>query len=490
MPGCVVVERAARRRRCNLPPVTAQLQRDRPQAEISGPITGGRRGWPFGAAAFDLEALGYVEQEWFFSGDAACYSHAAGTERRFDGCWEAEPTRSVPFASRMLVRRPRDPATFNGTVVVFWANVSLGFDIYTGECTRLYEGCAFVGVTAQRTAVDGYRDGPPYGLRSWDPERYGNLSITTDDASYDVFTQAARLVGRDRPTGELDPLGGLDVRHVVAFGASQSAGRLATYINAIQRLERAFDGFLLDVYFGNGTPLDTGDSAGAGVTNVDQISELIRKHGLPPGGHLLRDLGVPVFVVNSESESLAHFPVRQPDTGTYRFWEFAGHAHGTVPSKEALRSSWERDLGLATHPMAPERGYNVLSLEPGRSAALDHMLAWLDHGTAPPIQDRITIEGSPAGIVRDEHGNALGGIRMPSFAVPSGRHTGFAPDGTLHLFGSTEPFDEPTLRALYPDHHAYTAAFTAATRQALDAGVLLPRHAEALLSEAERAPIP
>ena len=336
---------------------------------------------------------------------------------RFDGCWQAEPTRSVPFASRMLVRRPRDPAKFNGTVVVFWANVSLGFDIYTGECTRLYEGCAFVGVTAQRTAVDGYRDGPPYGLRSWDPERYGNLSIPTDDASYDIFTQAARLVGRDRPTGDLDPLGGLDVRHVVAFGASQSAGRLATYINAIQPLERAFDGFLLDVYFGNGTPLDTGDSAGAGVTHVDQISELIRKHGLPPGGHLLRDVGVPVFVVNSESESLAHFPVRQPDTGTYRFWEFAGHAHGTVPSKEALRSSWERDLGLATHPMAPEHGYNVLSLEPGRSAALDHMLTWLDHGTPPPIQDRIRIEGSPAAIVRDEHGNALGGIRMPSFAV-------------------------------------------------------------------------
>ncbi len=480
----MVVERAALRGRCSLPPV------DRPQPDISGPITGGRRGWPFGAAAFDLEALGYVEQEWFFSGDAACYSHVAGTDRGFDGCWQAEPTRTVPFASRMLVRRPHDPATFNGTVVVFWANVSLGFDIYTGEGTRLYEGCAFVGVTAQRTAVDGYRDGPPYGLRSWDPERYGNLSIPTDDASYDIFTQAARLAGRDRPTGELDPLGGLEVRHVVAFGASQSAGRLATYINAIQPLERAFDGFLLDVYFGNGTPLDTGDSAGAGVTHVDQISELIRTHGLPPGGHLLRDVGVPVFVVNSESESLAHFPVRQPDTGTYRCWEFAGHAHGTVPSKEALRSSWERDLGLATHPMAPEHGYNVLSLEAGRSAALDHMLTWLDHGTPPPIQDRIRIEGSPAGIVRDEHGNALGGIRLPSFAVPTGRHTGFAPDGTLHLFGSTEPFDEPTLRALYPDHHAYTAAFTAATTQAVHAGVLLPRHADALLSEAERAPIP
>ena len=226
------------------------------------------------------------------------------------------------------------------------------------------------------------------------------------------------------------------------------------------------------------------------MTQVEQISDLIRTHGLPPGSHLLRDVSVPVFVVNSESESLAHFSVRQPDTDSYRFWEFAGHAHGTVPSKETLRSSWERDLGMTTHPMAPEHGYNALSLEPGRSAALEHMLDWLEHGTPPPTQDRIRIEASPAHIVRDDRGNALGGIRMPSFAVPTARHTGFAPDGTLHLFGSTEPFDKPTLRALYPDHQAYTAALNTATAEAVDAGVLLPRQtSEQLLGEGGREPL-
>jgi hypothetical protein len=452
---------------------------NRRQTLVRGPISGGTHGWPFGAAAFDLGELGYVEQEWFFSGEAACYAQA---ERSFDGIWETEPARSVPFASRMLVRRPADPALFNGTVVVFWANVSIGFDIYTGESARLYEGCAFVGVTAQRTAVEGYPDGPQHGLRAWDPERYADLSIPTDDASYDIFTQAARLVGRHRPRGDLDPLGGLDVRHVVAFGASQSAGRLATYINAIQPLEHAFDGFLLDVYFGNGTPLDTSASDSQGVTRLEQITDLIRTHGLPPGGHLLRDVGIPVFVVNSESESLAHFPVRQPDTNTYRFWEFAGHAHGTVPGKEVLASSWERDLGLTTHPMAPADGYNKLSLEAGRSAALEHLLTWLDGGTPPPIGDRIRIEGDPPRIVRDDHGNALGGIRMPAIAAPTGHHTGFAADGTLSLFGSTEPFDTATLRSLYPDEDAYTAAVQAAAAKATDEGFLLPRDAAVMVA--------
>jgi hypothetical protein len=453
-------------------------------------VTGGSRGWPFGAAAFDLEALGYVEQEWFFSGDAGCYDHAAGAGRSFDGRWQAQPTRSVPFTSRFLVRRPQDPAAFNGTVVVFWANVSIGFDIYTGECSRLYEGCAFVGVTAQRTAVEGYRDGPQHGLKAWDPERYGELSIPTDDASYDIFTQAARRVGPKRLQADPDPLGGLEVRHVVGFGASQSAGRLATYINAVQPLENAFDAFLLDVYFGNGTPLDTSTSAAPGVTHVDQITDLIRTHGLPPGSHLLRDIGVPVFVVNSESESLAHFPGPKPDSDTYRFWEFAGHAHGTVPSKEALRSSWERDIGISSHPMAPAEGFNALSLEPGRSAALDHLLRWLDDGTPPPVGDRILIEGDPPRIVRDDRGNALGGIRLPSFAVPSARHTGFATNGTLSLFGSSAPFDEATLRALYPDHETYAAAFTTAANEAVEHGVLLPAQAAALIEGAERAQIP
>ena len=207
---------------------------DRLQPEISGPITGGRRGWPFGAAAFDLDAIGYVEQEWFFSGDASATHTLPGTDRvRSTDAGRPSPPRSVPFASRMLVRRPQDPAKFNGTVVVFWANVSLGFDIYTGECTRLYEGCAFVGVTAQRTAVEGYRDGPQHGLARLGP---GALRQPVDPDRRRLVRHLHPGGPAGRPatarTGELDPLGGLEVRHVIAFGASQSAGRLATYINA------------------------------------------------------------------------------------------------------------------------------------------------------------------------------------------------------------------------------------------------------------------
>ena len=68
------------------------------------------------------------------------------------------------------------------------------------------------------------------------------------------------------------------------------------------------------------------------------------------GGNLLRDdLGVPVFVINSELEAIACYPVRQPDTDTFRHWEFrhqphigAGHARSSgqaEPRRRALCAS-------------------------------------------------------------------------------------------------------------------------------------------------------
>ena len=60
-------------------------------------------------------------------------------------------------------------------------------------------------------------------------------------------------------------MGGLDVKRVVGQGGSQSAGRIATYVNAIQPLTKAFDGFILTIYFGSGSALEVGDT----VVNIN-----------------------------------------------------------------------------------------------------------------------------------------------------------------------------------------------------------------------------
>ena len=452
---------------------------------ITGRITGGTHGWPFAAATFDLAEQGYVEEEWRLEGQAQLYRHRAGTDRSFDGRWSAEPSASAAFATRLLVRRPADPARFNGTVVLFWNNVSLGFDLMAGESPEIYDGgFAFVGVSTQRNGVHGYPGGASPGLTVWDAPRYGSLTVPTDSAAYDIFTQAAAAVGHDRPQGPNDPLGGLAVHHVMALGASQSANWLATYLNAVQPLTRAIDGFILDIYFGNGSPLEVSPSAANRLATPAEIPDAVTR--MPPGSHLLRDdLGVPVFVLNSETEATGYYPVRQPDSDLFRHWEVAGHAHGSRRrGTDRLPSNWPRDLGTEESPMGTPADANILTMEPVRSAALRHFQRWLTDGTPPPRQQPIEFdveEGGPL-IRRDHLRIAVGGVRLPDVDVPTARHSGVAVDGTLVLTGSTTPFTDEMLRALYPTREEYCARYTQAAAAAVDAGVLLEDDANRLVA--------
>jgi len=452
---------------------------------ITGRISGGTHGWPFAAATFDLDARGYVEDEWQLEGDAQLYRHRSGTDRSVDGRWQAEPSGSAAFVTRLLVRRPADPARFNGTVVLFWNNVSLGFDLLAGESPEIYDGgFAFVGVSTQRNGVHGYPGGASPGLTIWDPSRYGSLSIPSDGAAYDIFTQAATTVGRDRPGGSNDPLGGLLVQHIVALGASQSANWLATYLNAVQPLARAIDGFILDIYFGIGSPLEVSPASANRLATPKEIPDAVTK--MPPGAHLLRDdLDVPVFVLNSETEATGYYPVRQPDTDRFRLWEVAGHAHGTRRrGTDRLPSNWPRDLGTEESPMGTPPQANVLSMEPVRSAALHHFHLWLTEGTPPPRQPPIEFDVEARGPVirRDHLGIALGGVRTPDVDVPTARHSGRASDGTLVLTGSTTPFSDEMLRALYPTRQVYRERYARAAATAVDAGVLLEGDAERMVA--------
>jgi len=462
------------------------------EGKVTGPVTGGRHGWPFAAAAYDLGGYGYVEDEWILEGDATTYRHAEGTGRSWDGQWEAEPAGSVPYRTRMLVRRPAQAERFNGTVVLMWNNVSLGFEILTGETASLYGGFAFVGVGAQRLGIEGYPAAPERGLRRWDPDRYGSLSIASDDSGWDIYTQAARAVGPDR-SRQPDPLDGLEVERVLAFGVSQSATRLATYLNAIHSRDRAVHGFLIDVYFGNGAPLQAPPTAPVALSRVEEVNAAAAR--MPAGSHLLRDdLGVPVFVVNSETESTRYAAVRQPDTDTFRFWEVAGVAHGATRPSRTMRSSWPRDLAIEAHPMAPSGGTDQLSMEPVRAAALQQMQRWLTKGEPPPQQVPIAFassSGTKTGRVqRDVHGNAKGGVRLPELEVPTARHSGLGPDDTLAMFGTTESFSAEVLATLYPDHATYVARFEQAARAAVDAGVLLEGDAAAMVAGARESAVP
>lgn len=448
---------------------------------IQGPVTGGKHGWAFNGTLNDLAAKGFVEEEFFLTGEAMTYAAAPDADVGRDGKWRVQPKGQVPFKTRFLVYRSADPARFNGTVVVCWNNVTAGYELFFGEGPEvLEEGYAYVCASVQKVGLHGFPESPQ-GLVAWDSERYGDLSIPTDDASYDIFSQIARAVGPDR-VRTVDPLGGLEVKKVIGLGASQSAGRLATYINAVHPLApdqggHAFDGYMLQIYFGSGAPIEASDRT---------INPATANAALPRGESLIRDdLDVPVMIVNTELEAIACLSVRQPDTDRFRTWEAAALTHVSYQSQMMRNVKYQRDFGAAAP--APSEEMNRIYLQPFYDAALHHLNRWVNGGAPPPSQPLIDFTGDGQ-VLRDRRGVAKGGVRLPQAEAPvaANSSTPVTDDFAGRLRGSCRPFGAAELDALYGDEAGYLVRFREAAAAAVAAGVMLARDVEPAVAEAAR----
>lgn len=428
--------------------VVAALAATPSPATLSGPVTGGERGTPF--AAVNVADRGYLTEEYFLEGEATAYELVDGTHSA-DGRWQTRTSgQKADFKTRMLVVRPEDAAAFNGTVIVFWLNVTAGFELGSASDEAL-RGYAWVGVSAQKVGVHGFPQNPG-GLKTWDPKRYGSLEHPGDAYSYDIFTQVAAAIGPDRDRQGLDPMGGLEVERLIAAGASQSAARLRTYINGVHPLTELFDGYLPFIDFGGVVPFASERGGGRRGRSLASVRS---------------DLDVPVIVVNSETELTSYYPVREPDSARFRLWEVAGTAHVSV-ARPAERTV---------------EGSNWLSYTPVYEAAIRHLHRWIRDGVEPPRMPRVEMKaGDPnPEVVRDEHGNARGGIRLPEVEAPTASHSGFGTqrEGTRFgfLYGAATDFDAEQLAALYPDSKSYLDAWNAALDRAIEQGMILPEDA-------------
>jgi Alpha/beta hydrolase domain len=446
---------------------------DTTRAHIVGKIEGGVHGWPFAGSLADLDQLGYRQTEYLIEGEARRF--LATTPLGFEGHWQVEPTAPTPFRTRMLVTSPTDPARGNGTLLFEWSNVSAGFDtIICDGPDLLASGFTHVAVSAQHLGAHGYPDAP-MGLVNWDPQRYGTLSVPGDTYSYDIFTQAARLLDG------LEPLADLPITSTVAVGVSQSASRVATYFNAVQPVEGVFDAFLIVGYFGDGASLE--DDSVLDLRNPQRYAAYPR----PPKALLRDDLAIPVLVVNSEAEVLGNYPVRQPDTDSYRLWEVAGTPH-TPPDMLGFAAKIARDqISMPTVEPPPDQPPRCeTTWWPAFLAAMDHFQAWVHGGPPPPSQPRVTVSGDPPAIERDALGIASGGIRLPAIEVPLASHRG-AVDvvGPARLSGATLPFPPGVLQSMYPDRETYLARYDDALECAVQSGAVRRADVAGLQREAE-----
>jgi Alpha/beta hydrolase domain len=452
---------------------------------VEGPITGGAYDLPFNPMPSRLaDDYGYVEDEYFISGEATAYS-ADGAWGE-DGDWTATAGATAPYTTRILVRRPTDAEAFNGTVLVEWLNVSSGMDADPGfglaHDLLLRDGYAYVGVSAQTGGVTGEGalrlDIPGFqaqSLKEWDPDRYAPLEHPGDAWSYDIYSQVAQVVRRP---GDVDPLDGLDVERVIAAGESQSAMRMVTYVNAVHPLADIYDGFLVHSRGGGGAPL--GDTADDPV---------------PPVARIRTDLGDPVLQFQTETDIfgiLTFHPARQPDTDALRTWEVAGTAHAdqsTLDYGIESGNEWRPGATIDFTQIcgALNDGPQSLVLR----AAIASLTDWVAGGDPPPEAPPLEVAGEA--VARDERGIALGGIRTPAVDAPVSTLTGDATPGEpviCLLFGGVTPFDATTLLDLYPSHDGYVAAVTAAADEAVEAGFLLREDADLVIADAEESVIP
>jgi len=451
-----------------------------PVATVS-PLTGGSGIDLVSGAVLPKLPAGWTEAEYRVAGTATAYTSVGPLPT--DGKFALTPTTTAPYATRIVVRRP--PADkFNGTVVVEWLNVSGGLDAapdYTYFADELIRaGFAWVGVSAQMIGVEGgpvlvstpvsALGGAGRGLVNIDPARYGSLHHPGDAYSYDIFTQVARTL---RQPGKVDPLGTLKPKVVLAAGESQSAIMLTTYIDGVQPLEHAYDGFLVHSRSGAAGPLGS----------PGQPSEITASIGGPPA-QIRTDTDAPVLMVETESDVvgvLDYLPAAQPDTPKIRTWEVAGTAHVD-----------KYQLGIAATDFGCSEPVNAGPDHFVVASALAHLNTWASGGKAPPEAPRFDIVDGQ--YVRDADGIIEGGIRTPEVDVPTQVLSSTpSPGGSLAclLAGSTLPLPASVLEAKYPTRQDYLAEYEKSANTAVSPiGFVLPQDKAALLADAKPQLIP
>jgi hypothetical protein len=446
-----------------------------PVPTISGPISNGARGHAFAASSRDLASLGYIEEEYFLEGEAQRF---IVTDTPVDGRFVSEKEAgSAPYRTRLLVRRPLDPAAFNGTLIVHWTNVSIGWENIE-DFEAITDGFAFIAVSVQGVGLDGF-PGVPFALKAWDPERYGSLQLPGDAYSFDIFSQAALAVGTGGARQGVDPLDGLTVKHRVAEGDSQSASRLISQLNGVQPIDPAFDAYVSVIDFGPFASFDdrVHDEAG----EVEYTPEGFAAADIPMA-QKRDDLGVKILAISSESEARARQSVAQPDTDTHRAWFVAGAAHmGAMPVDV---DTSERD-GLPSLPLPPTTP-SLVNYSGVVEAGLHAVHHWLETGEAPSAQPRFEFDSNGGSLERDADGLVVGGIRLPEVAVPAAINAGEGANmtGFAALIGSNASFSIEKIRELYPSDEDYVARVKSVVDGLVADRVLLQRTADRYVAAA------
>jgi hypothetical protein len=445
-------------------PASAWAQSKLPVAALKGPIPTGPDNQPYrganeqpvagpGLPIPDLIPYGYIEEEYFVSGTV----------------------NGEPYATTMLVRKPKDPKKFSGLVAVETIHAAGAIPMWGQKQTWMSGGHGWVGVASQMSTFSSF-------IKKHHPTRYADLVLPDvgggapqqgmpmsggpqDLVSQEIMTQVGRLLKANLRNG---PFSGMRVTKLVMGGASQTGGTTLRYIQQSHEKAKLANGrSIYDAYL----PMMSFPA-----TPLPEIDALI-VHPVAEGDLMNSLQGKRPIGYRPDSDG----PSR------YRHYQVTGMSHVTT---RGVTDPLQVFSTLANGVRPGEQLSQYPGAEVFRGIA-ENMVAWLMKGTPPPRAELIEVANGE--IVRDAYGNAKGGVRSPYVNQPTVRYIASAPttegeNPFRRLIGMEEPIPPEHLRAMYGTKAAYLERFDREIDNMVAGRWLLPADADKLKAEeAKRA---
>ena len=246
-------------------------------------------------------------------------------------------------------------------------------------------------------------------------------------------------------------------------GSSQTGGTTLRYIENSHAAARVSDG--KPIYDGyapmeafSSTPVQGGDAA---IMHIVTEGDLM----------VFANFGRPI----------ALRPDGDAPNDRYRHYQFVGAAHVVTRGVSDPKAVFSTLTGA----LNPGEQLNQFPNAELFKAAVIHLVEWMTKGVAPPKGARI--ETANGEIVRDEFGNAKGGIRSPYVDVPTARYIASAPADAKNpmrrLIGLQEPFSAEKLKSLYKSRENYLKLFNEGIDRMVKERWLMPPDGEKLKQE-------
>lgn len=486
-----------------------------------------RDNYPFQSAAKKcrFDEIGYIEDEYFMSGTANIYT-------------ETDPDHHVksifkdaPYTTRLLVRRPADPADFSGNVVIEILNATAMMDI-DRMWVNLWQyltrnGDIYIGISSKGHVVDT--------LKRFNPERYEEINWANplpereapenthpffflpqfeSGLYWDMQTDLARLLRTDDP---LNPIRKYGVKYLYLLGWSQSGSYMARTLASFAYNEDIAPEYItINTKTPSGTPLFDGyleagaDAALAPISTYEQSPQngMIFQNGTLPKGSVIF-CKEPYIAINTESENRGANWIGDSDLPDQKFrtYQIPGTSHDAWYNMidyyegylhdDAARANFELGFGgVDGEPL--DTPYHYIF-----EAALRNLYVWVREGVPAPHAPKIeTVPAKPGDLdaatafnpmsattkyenKKDLFGNTVGGIRMACMDYPVGKYVSHSKkaDGSYDaMFGTVYPFSAEQLTVMYGSLAHYETLVRKSAAETVALGFLLKEDVEAYVN--------